>query len=152
MRMIFSKLAGKYDRLQIIRDGGGSEVVMQPKQGIIPHDMVHFVVEEVMRGGFLDLVAGGVRADFSKDAIRAEAEPIERLVEVLQAEAWSAPASPAEVIETYRHTCFSRGHEAVPVSEAMVAAMLDRMVELQLAWDSVPVGGSLELEHRTVPA
>jgi hypothetical protein len=147
MRLIFTKLPGKLDRLEIVRDDGGRMVMDQPKQRIIPHDMVHFVVEDSMRDGFLDRTARGAPAGFTVDAVADEAEPVERLVEVIQAEAWSAPASPEDVIETYKLTCAARGHEPAPVTPAMVRAMLDRMIELQLAWDEVPVGGSLELVH-----
>ena len=42
MTMIFTRRDGKYDLLEIIRADGGIERIDCPKQGIIPHDMVHF--------------------------------------------------------------------------------------------------------------
>ena len=44
---------GKYDRLRVERADGVEEIAC-PKIGGIPHDMVHFAVENVMQGdGFL---------------------------------------------------------------------------------------------------
>ena len=51
---VFEKLReGKYDRLRIQRKDGTQEIAC-PKIGGIPHDMVHFAVENVMaKRGFM---------------------------------------------------------------------------------------------------
>ena len=45
MRLTFAKGTGKYDHLQIERGGLPLEMIQCPKQGIIPHDMIHYAVE-----------------------------------------------------------------------------------------------------------
>jgi hypothetical protein len=60
MRLTFTKGRGKFDRLDIVTAGGPLAPIECPKQGIIPHDMVHFIVEaEVATRGFLGGIAAG---------------------------------------------------------------------------------------------
>ena len=42
MNLIFTKGAQKADRLEVRRPGRAAELIECPKQGIIPHDMVHY--------------------------------------------------------------------------------------------------------------
>src|SRR5882672_12938055 len=88
IRLTFTKLAGKYDKLLI--QGKGRELAIDcPKQRIIPHDLIHYAIEKVMNlRGFVRLISEGRpeaelhNADY--DALLGEA-----LVETLQAEIWS---------------------------------------------------------------
>lgn len=145
MQLAFTKGSGKYDRLEVLRDGAASETIDCPKQGIIPHDMVHFAVESVMAArGFLSILADGAPATFAPGGDSAES--IERLVETIQAEAWSGPAPAAEVIALYELTCDARGSEVVPVDAAAIDAIRARMADLTARWTAVPVGGTLTLE------
>ena len=48
MNIIFMKGAGKTDPMQVFRPGLPVETVACPKQGIIPHDMVHYAVEHTL--------------------------------------------------------------------------------------------------------
>jgi len=48
MELVFTKGAGKYDTLRGGR-AGGVESIACPKQRIVPHDMVHYAVERVLR-------------------------------------------------------------------------------------------------------
>ena len=89
MDLEFTKRGGKYDDLTVTRADGTAEHIKCPKQGIIPHDMVHYAVETVMaRRGFLTRLAEGESAA-GKMAVDVLAESIERLVEVMQGAAWS---------------------------------------------------------------
>ncbi len=45
MKLGFTKGSGKFDRLDIVAADGPRAPIDCPKQGIIPHDMVHFAVE-----------------------------------------------------------------------------------------------------------
>lgn len=49
MQLSFHKRAGKYDDLLIERADGTTEAIQCPKQGMIPHDMVHYAVEKCVR-------------------------------------------------------------------------------------------------------
>ncbi len=145
MRLTFTKGAGKYDALLVEREGRVAERIECPKQGIIPHDMVHFAVESVVGHGFLGMVADGAPAAFTTSG-GAEEEAVERLVECFQAEMWGGRVPAAELLAAYQHACAARGHAAMPVSEAEVGAIRARLDELGQQWAAVPVHGSLSLE------
>jgi hypothetical protein len=81
MELTFTKRSGKSDDLTIVRDDGTAENIICPKQGIIPHDLVHYAVESVLaHHGFLSLVRDGQAADFSASGTDVH-ESVERLVE-----------------------------------------------------------------------
>lgn len=146
MRFLFEKLReGKYDRLRIER-GGTVEEIACPKIGGIPHDMVHFAVESVMEAkGFMRRVANGEALSFNMAPV-VEADQMERLVEVMQADAISGFPPAAEMIDMYRVTCDARGVAPYPLTEADIAALREEMERLGKLWAAVPLGGTLALE------
>lgn len=143
MDLLFTKGSGKYDTMTLLRPDGSTAQVPCPKQGIIPHDMVHFAVERsLQRRGFLQRVKDGEAADF-RMAPEAESDAIERLVEAVQGDAWSGGhATEAEVLAMYRLTCEARGCAALALD---APAIRDAIAELTRAWQAVPVHGSLRL-------
>jgi len=146
MRFVFEKLRqGKYDRLTVAR-GGKTEEIACPKIGGIPHDMVHFAVENVMgRAGFMRRVAKGEALSFRMAPV-VEADQMERLVEVMQADAISGFPPASDLIDMYRVTCDARAVAPYPVSEADIAALREEMNRLGKLWAATPPGGILALE------
>ena len=146
MRFVFEKLhEGKYDRLRVER-GASAEEIACPKIGGIPHDMVHFAVESVMgRAGFMRRVASGEALSF-KMAPVVEADQMERLVEVMQADAISGFPPASEMIDMYRVTCDARGVAPYPLGERDIAALREEMKRLEKLWAATPLGGTLALE------
>jgi len=146
MRLTFTKRGGKHDDLVIDREGRPPDRISCPKQGIIPHDMVHYAVEcTLAHRGFLGLVADGAAAAFETAGGESE-EAIERLVETFQAEMWGGRVPSADFLATYEHACDSRGHAAVAVSAEDVEAIRARLDELTDKWAAVGVNESLRLE------
>jgi hypothetical protein len=146
MKLNFTKRDGKFDDLLIERSGEPAATMKCPKQGIIPHDMVHFAVESTLaQGGFLALVADGREASFTTTGGDAE-EAVERLVENFQAEMWGGRVSAEDLIGSYEQSCAARGHAAVPVSAADVEKIRTRLDELTAQWSAVPLNGSLIVE------
>jgi len=145
LQFIFEKLReGKYDRLRIERDGRTQEVAC-PKIGGIPHDMVHFAVENVMaKRGFMRRVADGEDLAF-RMAPDIESDQMERLVEVMQADANGGFPPPADLIDMYRVTCDAREVAPYPVSEADILAIRAEMARLDRLWKDTPAGGALTL-------
>jgi hypothetical protein len=134
MELTFTKLGGKYDQLIIHRDDGATETVSCPKQGIIPHDMVHFAVESVLaHRGFLSLVQAGKAVDFGTSGGESE-EAVERLVETFQAEMWGGRVTAEDLLGTYEHACEARGHGAAAVSQEDVSAIRERLDDLTRQW------------------
>jgi hypothetical protein len=146
MKLVFTKGAGKSDRMEVVRAGQPSELVDCPKQGIIPHDMVHYAVEHTLGArGFLTRVKDGEAAAFRMRA-EAQSDAVERLVEVFQGDAWSGGQSPAaDLIEMLRVTCHARSCPMLDVDEAAIAEVRAVIAGLSEQWAAVPVGGSLEL-------
>jgi hypothetical protein len=146
MRLTFTKRDGKYDDLAIARPDGPAETIQCPKQGIIPHDMVHFAVESALaHRGFLGMVADGNAAEFATQGGDSE-EAIERLVECFQAEMWGGRVPAADLLATYELACKARGHPPAPVSVDDVDNVRGRLDELTAEWAAVPVNGSLTVE------
>lgn len=146
MKLIFTKRGGKYDDLAIEREGRLTETIKCPKQGIIPHDMIHYAIESTLaHRGFLTMVAEGEAASFTTTGGDAE-EAVERLVENFQAEMWSGRVPAEELLASYELACDARGHPAAPVSVADVEAIRARLDDLSEKWAAVPLNGSFTVE------
>ena len=146
MRLTFTKRDGKYDDLLIERPDRPADTIQCPKQGIIPHDMVHYAIESTLtHRGFLGLVAGGEAAAFTTQGGDSE-EAIERLVETFQAEMWGGRVPAEDLIATYEHACAAKGHPKVPVSVEDVESIRARLDDLTEQWTAVPLHGSLIVE------
>jgi hypothetical protein len=145
MKFLFQKMrTGKYDRLVVERDGRTEEVPC-PKIGGIPHDMVHFAVENVMRmRGYLRKVAAGeaLSLRMTPDVV---SDQMERLVEVMQADANSGFPAAADLIALYRVTCDARGVVPFDVTNNDIAAIRAEMRGLEKMWDATAPGSTLAL-------
>lgn len=146
MELVFTKAPGKFDRMEIVRNDGTVERTDCPKQRIIPHDMVHYAVESTLaRRGFLARVRAGERADVRMRG-EAESDGVERLVEVIQGDAWSGGNSPAsDTLALYRVTCEECACPQLEISERDIAAIRARFAELTAQWEKIAAGESLRL-------
>lgn len=146
MQLIFTKGLAKYDTLLIVRESGATERIDCPKQGIIPHDMVHFAVEQgLQKRGFISRLADGEAASFHMQA-ESESDGVERLVEVFQGDAWSGnQSSPEDLIALYQITCQARACPALPVESGDISAIRAEIGFLTARWRAVPPGASLHL-------
>jgi hypothetical protein len=159
MKLIATKQgkADKYDQLRCVRRDGSESSCPMPRQGILPHDLVHFVVESGMgwKHGFLGQVAAGRDISFATEYAhdpqnREAADQViqaEALVESLQAQLWSGAFDAGMFLEGLRGACAVRGREAPDLSGVDVeAALFRRALELGARWQQVPFYASLELE------
>jgi hypothetical protein len=146
VKLVFTKGSGKYDQMDVLREGVPAERVDCPKQRIIPHDMVHYAVEHTLKTrGFLGRVKEGEAAVFQMQP-EATSDGVERLVEVIQGDAWSGGQSSAkDLIELYEVTCAARQCPTLPVGDAEVDAIRAEIARLDAHWQSLPVGGAMEL-------
>jgi hypothetical protein len=111
--------------MDILCGDGSVERTDCPKQRIIPHDMVHYVVESTLaKRGFIARVRDGERADMRMRG-EAESDGVERLMEVIQGDALDCPMLDVTVDD----------HDAVRA----------QMAELTKRWDALPVWQSLAL-------
>ena len=145
MNLTFVKGSGKFDELTVRRENGTTQKINCPKQGIIPHDMIHYAVESVLaHRGFLSLVAQGQTVGYAANGDSGE-EAVERLVETFQAEMWGGRVPAADLIATYEHACGARGHGIVAVSSDEIEAIRARLDDLGRRWADLAVNGTLTL-------
>ncbi len=145
VEIIFRKGPGKFDQMTIMR-GGQAQTIDCPKQRIIPHDMVHYAVEFTLQArGFLGRIRDGEPADFSMGS-QAESDGVERLVEVIQGDAWSGGnTAPEDMLDLYRVTCTARDCPMLPVTAGEMRAIRDKLKELDVEWQALAVGESMSL-------
>lgn len=147
MQLVFTKGSGKYDRLDVIRPGQAPESIQCPKQRIIPHDMVHFAVESTLqKRGFLGRVREGEMASFQMLA-ESESDSVERLVEVIQGDAWSGGNSaPEDMLDLYTVTCNARECPCLALTVADIESIRESVAGLTRQWDAVAIGETLVID------
>ncbi|MCY0916362.1 hypothetical protein [Massilia antarctica] len=158
MQLIAEKLgkSDKLDRLRYLRDDGSSTETAMPRQGILPHDLVHYVVESALglRNGFTGLVARGAQASFAMEMahdpagkqVETEAIQVEAVVEALQTQLWSGQFGNADFAEAVRTACL--GRERAPFDLAGIDAerlLYQGALELSARWMAVPFHRTLTL-------
>jgi hypothetical protein len=147
MQLIFTKGSGKYDTMDVVRPGHDIESIQCPKQRIIPHDMVHYAVENTLqKRGFLGRVRDGEAASFQMQA-DAESDSVERLVEVIQGDAWSGSTSkPEDMLDLYQVTCRARECPSLPIAESDIESIRECVADITQQWGNVAVGSTLVIE------
>ncbi len=145
MEFVFEKLkAGKYDRLRVIREARAEEIAC-PKIGGIPHEMVHFAVENTLvRKGFMRRVQEGEALSY-RMASDIESDQMERLVEVMQSDRLSGLPPAVDMIDMYRVTCEARGVVPYPIADKDIAELRREMARLETLWRNTEPGQSLTL-------
>lgn len=157
VRFIKGPVVAKADTISCVRADGTVTSTTMPRQGILPHDVFHFVVEstlgwreaffaQVARGVELDQLAAkraGRKVDWSKwpQALQAES-----LVECLQAEQWGGAADPETFHETLVLTCRQRQVRAPRVTAEDLARVRLELREFGALWRPLPAGGVIERE------
>lgn len=158
MKLVARKSAAseKYDRLEFQRHDGTSAEIDMPRQGVLPHDLIHYLVETGfgITTAFLSLVARGADAryvmDMTHDPANAELDReaivAEALVEALQTQLWHGTFE-FEAFEYAVHTACDARNVAPPKHLDPLAArrVYEAAVNLHAQWAKVPPHGTLEL-------
>lgn len=151
MKLIARKLehGGKYDRLRVLRDDGSESQCEMPRQGVLPHDLVHAVVESRLGlcDGFLGLVGKGADIAFAEKNFRDYIDPVrhfevaqaESVVEGLQTQLWAGAFDYAAFHAGVAGACAMRGVAVPVISEDDGQSMFDAAVRLNGQWQLVPV-------------
>jgi len=164
MRLIVEKCArtDKYDRLRFVRNNGSQSEALMPRQGILPHDLVHYVVESALpiKHGFLSLVARGADVQAVMDAVHdpensrveTEAMQVEAIVEGLQSQLWAGSFDLGAFLDGAASACAARDKPPYDFSTIDIkASLFDRALDLNQQWNAVPYFGSLSLEFQARP-
>lgn len=146
----------RLDRLRCIRRDGSETATSMPRQGILPHDLLHYVVESGLgwRHGFLGMIAAGAdigwtmqqthdpaNRDIADQAIHAEA-----VVESLQAQLWSGTFDEAAFLDGLRDACQARGRSVPVLAAGTGETLFGQALVLNTRWQQIPFHGTLVLE------
>jgi hypothetical protein len=157
VRVRFTKQApdAKTDTLSCVRPDGSSTTGDMPRQGILPHDAFHFVVEltlgwhdaffgTIARGASLDHATAKVHGQNAAWQRMTQALQSESLIECLQAEQWGGAADPATFAETLVITCRRRGVPPPDITPEELTRVRAALRDFGAAWRPLPPGSSLE--------
>lgn len=146
----------KYDDLRCVRRDGSATGCAMPRQGILPHDLVHYVVESTLgwRNAFYGMIAGGTDIgpameqahDPDNAALLDQAIHVEAIVESLQAQLWSGAFDAAMFAEGVRGACTVRNRSVPALPPDAGRRLFDAVLALDERWRQVPWHGTLELE------
>lgn len=164
MKITITKQADN-DRIALHRDDGSTAETTFPKKGVVPHDAVHFFVEQAfgLRRGFWGMVAEGRHpediAALAKAAGHASAkraslpEPeiiellqAERLVECFEADMWSPGSEEALLLDVARTGCEASHVELPAIAEGAVEMVRSRLTDFARGWVQAPPGHVATLE------
>jgi hypothetical protein len=157
MRIQFTKQSGKRDLMTCFRIDGTTTSCPMPKQGILPHDFVHYVVEDMLnlRQGFWGILAIGVgfpnseppwdAADFNLPDL-TEALQAESLVECFQAEMWNDFQASENFAEILQVTCQARNVPTPKISLEQLEQVRSRLQAFSQQWQQLAIDETLEVE------
>lgn len=144
------------DRVTVTRAAGPAIAFQFPKKGPLPHDAVHYVVEAVMglRAAFWGRIAAGQSPDSIQQLAHVGGHPsakraavpapeivemlqAERLVECLEADAWSGGTGDlATFSDVYAAACAQSGVEPLALGAQHLVRLRAGMQELARQWAS----------------
>ena len=148
----------RYDTLRCIRRDGSQTSAQMPRQGVLPHDLIHYVVEGMLlfKHGFLGLVAGGADMSFAMDAahhpdnpgIGEQAPQVEAIVESLQAQIWAGSFDNAQFYEGVQGACSMRGSPMPNLASLPngPVQLYEEVIRLGQQWATVPYHGEMTLQ------
>ena len=155
VRFLKLEPAAAADSLSCVFSDGSALHGAMPRQGVLPHEAFHFVVERTLNwhDGFFGQVAQGIGPDavmaklHNANIDRAkniQALQSESLIECLQAEQWGGTVDPATFAHNLIIACRRHGVPPPDVTADEIAAVRTALREFGAAWRPLPVGGALE--------
>jgi hypothetical protein len=157
MQVRFTKNAptAANDTLTCVRPDGSTTVVGMARQGILPHEAFHFVVEttlrwrdsffgHVARGDTLEHVTARLHAPRIDASKNAQALQCEALIECLQTDQWGGASDPATFAEALIRTCRRRHVPPPDIATDELVRVRHALREFGAAWRPLTSGQSLE--------
>lgn len=152
------------DWIKIERQDGSIEQTTFPKKGIIPHDAVHYYVEQelAMGRGFWGHVAGGthpeeiqhiVKQAGHASSVRAatpeahivELLQAERLVECFEADMWSKPSDYKTLRDVFSAACQSSLIDPPTLSDDQIDTIRSSISAFAKQWIAAEIGETFQL-------
>ena len=148
------------DTLTCVRPDGSTTTALLTRQGILPHEAVHFVVEDAL--GWHDAFFGHIARgeSFEKITVRlhgrsarwskiTQARQSEALVECLEKDQWGGTSDPAEFAQKLVGACRQRAVEPPDITAEELERVRVALREFGAAWRPLAPGASLERTFRT---
>lgn len=146
---------GEPDTLTCVRTDGSTTWAPMTRQGILPHDVFHFVVENTLgwRDAFFGQVAQGAaiaditaklhgrQAAWSK---MPQAMQAESLVECLQTDQWNGATDPAEFAQKLILACRRRAVQPPDITPEELSQVRVALREFGAAWRPLAPAALLE--------
>lgn len=164
MKVLITKQDG-CDHIAIDRDDGSRAETRFPKKGPVPHDAIHYFVEDALgfRHGFWGMIASGIDPeqvqDIARNAGHASAKrasvpdagivellQAERIVECFEAELWGGGSDPATLREMARTGCESAYVATPDLADETIAAISRRIAAFRDDWAPAPNGHGFGFE------
>jgi hypothetical protein len=155
VRFTKSPAAAAADMLTCVRPDGSTTSLDMPRQGILPHEAFHFVVEGRLawRDAFFGRIAQGRSAEDVRSLLHGEGVQwnkiaqglqAESLIECLQAEQWGGATNPAEFAQKLVASCHRRGVPPPDLTADELDVVRVALREFGAAWRPLAAGASLE--------
>ncbi len=160
----FTVGSDKTDHLEFVLDGRPFVKIASPKQGIIPHDMVHFAIEcSFPFEGFIQLVFRGHEPGKLMEVMHGFVPKLppkppneystnswltESLVEAMQALLWSKEATFEGFEYAYSKACEARNISPEPILELDFDRCRKLTSELTIQWMALRAQETLELSFQ----
>jgi hypothetical protein len=159
MKLIAEKRSSsdRYDVLRMVRNNGSCTETLMPRQDVLPHDLLHYVVESALplRQGFLSQLALGHEAepltravhDPANRALAPEAAQAEAIVEQLQQQLSAGRFDLDAFLDAAARACAVRAQPPFDFSAYDVRSCLyERALALHRQWSTAPWFSTLSLE------
>ncbi len=147
--------AATADALTCVRPDGSTTTGEMPRQGILPHNAFHFVVETTLEwhDALFGHIARGATMAEATEKLHGKAGgwtkitqalQTESLVECLQAGQWGGAADPAEFAQNLIAGCRRRGVVPPDITPEELERVRLALREFGAAWRPLTPGASLE--------
>lgn len=147
--------AADADIVTCVRPDGSTTRATMNRQGILPHDAFHFVVEHAL--GWHDSVFGQVARGAELESVTAKLhskQPVwpkmtqalqaEALIECLQTEQWGGAIDPAAFAQALVLNCRRRSVAPPDITPEELTEVRTALREFGAAWRPLAIGGSME--------
>jgi len=144
-KLIFRKTGTKADEVEFVDAGKTLTKIMNPSQGILPHDLIHALVESILNvRGFTDLIFEGQQPSYAMKA-DGEAWLAESMVESIQGMLWSGQLDYNQFNDWIRTICESRKVPAILIDSRKFSALNFAITEMSQKWKQLAPGESVEV-------
>lgn len=155
VRFLKHEPAAAADAITCVFSDGSTTSGPMARQGVLPHEAFHFVVERTL--GWHDGFFGHIAQGASVEAVAAklhdpeierpkniQALQSESLVECLQSEQWGGAVDPATFAHNLILTCRRHGVPPPDITAEEMASVRTALREFGAAWRPLAAGASLE--------